>query len=87
MEFKDITDKSEDERIKEIANKILMNPDLKIGFVTDAPRQDETKAKRYLEKLKKLLPNLTVLYFGPGPTRDIILVKVTLSPGLNPAKK
>lgn len=66
--FSDLADLPEDERIDIIAAAALDNI---VGFIVD----DETKADRYIEMLKKY-PNITIFDKKPGPIKGTILVRV-----------
>ena len=75
--FKDITDNSEDERIREIGEK-TMREKLVVGFVTDS---EAGKAERYIRKLQERFPGIRVIYQGDGPVAETVLV--TVAPPLN----
>ena len=77
MKFKDIADNTEDERIREIGEKTMLEK-LVVGFVTDS---EKGKAERYIRKLKERFPGIRVIYQGDGPVAETVLVKV--APPLN----
>lgn len=77
MEYKDLGDEEEDERIRQIGEK-TMNEKLIVGFVTD---DDKGKADRYIEKLKKRFPGIRVINRGIGPVAGAVWVK--MGPPLN----
>jgi len=72
MQFKDVADYPEDERIRQIGEK-AMREKLTVGFVTDA---ESGKADRYIRKLKERFPGIRVIDRGTGPVDDTVWVKV-----------
>lgn len=70
--FKDLGDKSEDDRITEIGNKVTKEW-LIVGFVTDA---EEGKAACYIRKLQEQFPGIQLLHQGPGPVAETVFVRV-----------
>ena len=72
MNYKDIADEPEDERIRQIGDKV-MRERLTVGVLTDS---EPGKAERYIAKLKERYPGIRVVYQGPGPVADVTLIKV-----------
>ena len=72
MNYKDIADEPEDERIRQIGEKV-MRERLTVGVLTDS---EPGKAERYIAKLKERYPGIRVVYQGPGPVEDVTLIKV-----------
>jgi hypothetical protein len=77
MNYKDLGDHEEDERIREIGEK-TMSEKLTVGFVTD---DEEGKADRYIRKLQERFPGIRVIDRGSGPVAATVWVKV--GPPLN----
>jgi hypothetical protein len=50
-----------------------MGGKLTVGFITD---DDPGKAERYISKLQHGFPGIRVIYKGPGPVAETVLVKV-----------
>ena len=69
--YADLHDLSEDDRIKLIAETVLS-----AGMVTGFLVENDKKADRYIEKLRKRFPGVDILGKMRGPTKGIILVKV-----------
>lgn len=69
--FADLADLPEDDRIR-IIGETAVQTGQRIGFVVD----DAVKADRYIEKLLRLFPALTVLSYGAGPVKDTVMVAV-----------
>ena len=72
MEYRDLGDEEEDERIRQIGEK-TMNDKMIVGFVTD---DEKGKADRYIEKLKKRFPGIRVIDRGNGPVEHCVWVKM-----------
>ncbi len=72
MQYKDVSDSPEDDRIRQIGEKVMHEKAI-VGFITDA---DPGKADRYIAKLRKLFPGIQVLFRGNGPVADTVFVKV-----------
>jgi hypothetical protein len=75
-QFADIADLPEDRRIELIGHRAVDHNET-VGFIVE----DNKKADRYIDKLKAKHPNIRLIYRGPGPVPDTILVKV--GPALN----
>lgn len=69
--YADLFELSEDERIDTIGHMVTEHGKT-IGFVVETT----AKADRYIKKLKKKYPTVTVLDQGPGPVKNTILVRV-----------
>lgn len=72
MNYKDLGDHDEDERIRQIGEK-TMREKLIVGFVTD---DEEGKADRYIRKLQERFPGIRVIDRGCGPVDATVWVKV-----------
>jgi hypothetical protein len=72
VNYKDIADDPEDDRITKIGEKV-MKERLTVGFITDA---EEGKADRYIRKLSERFPGIRVIWRGNGPVAETVLVKV-----------
>lgn len=70
--YKDIADESEDERIRQIGEKV-MHERLIVAFITD---DEAGKADRYIEKLTARFPGIRVIARFPGPVPETVSVKV-----------
>ena len=71
--YSDLSDLSEDERIKQIGSSVMDVGEYKtVGFVVE----DHDKADRYIGKLKDSFPGINIIGKGPGPIADTVLVKV-----------
>ena len=73
MNYKDLGDENEDERIRQIGEK-TMTEKVVVGFVTDA--EPPTKADRYIQELIERFPGIQVLARGNGPIAGTVWVKV-----------
>jgi hypothetical protein len=69
--YVDLHSISENRRIDLIAHQIKDHKST-VGFIVE----DDPKADRYISKLKALVPNMEIVYRGPGPVPATILVKV-----------
>lgn len=67
----DLADLPEDDRIQAIGRTAMLTGK-RIGFIVD----DAPKADRYIEKLLRLFPLLTVLSYGAGPVKGTWMVAV-----------
>ncbi len=74
MRYADIAELSEDERINLIAAAVKTGK--ATGFMVDKPGKDDSKGNRYIEKLKKLVPNLKVDVRVDGPVKNVEFIKV-----------
>lgn len=74
--YKDIADDPEDERIRQIGEKTMQG--MVVGFITD---DEPGKPERYISKLIKRFPGIRIIYQGPGPVPETVLVKA--APPLN----
>ena len=72
MQYKDVTDDPEDERIRQIGEAVMKNR-LVVGFFIDS---EPGKADRYIAKLKKKFPGIRVIFKGDGPIPDTTFVKL-----------
>lgn len=70
--YKDLADLGEDERIRQIGEKAMVEK-LDVGFVTDV---EAGKAERYVAKLRERFPGIRLISIGPGPVCNTVLVKV-----------
>ncbi len=71
LHYKDLSDESEDERIRQIGDKV-MNEKLTVGFIVE----DDLKAERYIKKLKKRFQGIHVIAQYRGLIPETVLVKV-----------
>lgn len=62
----------EDDRIR-VIGKMVMEGKKTVGFITDS---EPGKADRYIEKLRKWFPGIVVMFWGDGPLKDTVTVKV-----------
>jgi len=75
MIYKDITDRNEDERIRQIGEKVIQEK-LTVGFLTDA---DPGKADRYIKKLKERFPGIRVIATGKAEVKQFAVVAPQLA--------
>lgn len=69
--YADLADLPEDDRIR-IIGTTAMGGNV-VGFFVDDERG---KPDRYINKLLKWFPTISVMYRGPGPIKGVILIKV-----------
>lgn len=72
LNYKDIADKKEDDRISEIGETVMVQRKV-VGFLTD---QDIGKADRYIAKLQERFPGIRIISRGTGPVSGVVWVKV-----------
>lgn len=80
MNYKDIADKPEIERIREIANACRARPGKKIAFIVDADSTMPGKADRYMRKLRNLCPEIREVKRLAGPVENVTSIIVTVDP-------
>lgn len=72
--YQDLADEPEDERVRKIAAHLNGSTvGTTVAFVTD---DEPGKPERYLAKLRELVPDLVVMFRGPGPVDGGYTVKV-----------
>lgn len=71
--FIDLSDDKEDDRIRQIGEKVMKDR-VTVGFITE---DEPGKADRYIAKLKASFPGIYILRQGPGPVANTVLVKVS----------
>lgn len=69
--YKDLADKEEDERIRQIGEAAMSGKS--VAFITD---DDPDKAERYILKLLSRFPRLYVVERLSGPVKGTVSVKV-----------
>lgn len=72
MQYKDLADYPEDERIQAIGEKTMRSKKT-VMFVTD---DEPGKAERYMEKLQKHFPGIRLVARGTGPVKGTVWMKV-----------
>lgn len=70
MNYTDLADEHEDERIRQIGEQAMRKI---VAFITDS---DAGKADRYISKLKERFPGIRVVGRGDGPVDKTVWVKV-----------
>jgi hypothetical protein len=75
--YLDIADHEEDQRITIIGHAATCEKKI-VAFIVE----DDVKANRYLDKLKKKYPGIKVLERGNGPVIGTVFVKV--GPNMSP---
>jgi hypothetical protein len=70
--YKDLGDEPEDERIRQIGEKV-MGEKLTVGFIVD---DEPGKPDRYATKLKERFPGIRVMHQSPGLVPKTVFVKV-----------
>lgn len=78
MKYKDVADKPEDERIREIANTCRARPGQKIAFIVDGDSLMPGKADRYMRKLRNLCPEIREVRRMAGPVKNVTSIIVTV---------
>lgn len=73
--FADLADRSEDSRIQIIGETATIEK-LVVGFIVE----DNAKADRYVEKLKKQFPTIHIIQRGKGPVAGSVMVQVGPQP-------
>lgn len=73
-QYRDIADMEEDNRIASIGLTAMERPGKEIAFITD---DEPGKPERYIEKLLKQFPSLSVVKQFKGPTPGVVSVIVT----------
>jgi hypothetical protein len=73
--FLDLHSVTEDKRIEMIGHRAVEHGET-VGFLVDVVNGDHAKGDRYIEKLKRQFPSITVLYRGDGPVDDVETIKV-----------
>lgn len=70
--YKDISDETEDARIKQIGEFVMGRKEPAV-FITD---DDPGKADRYIKKLQERFPGIHVVDRFDGPTPGVVTVRV-----------
>jgi hypothetical protein len=47
-----------------------------VGFMVDVENGSHSKGDRYIEKLKKKFPTVTVMWRGDGPVEGVETIKI-----------
>ena len=73
--YADLADLPEDKRIDIIAHRAIDHKEV-VGFVVERVGEDRSKGDRYIAKLKKKYPMVSVMWRGDGPIADAETIKV-----------
>lgn len=77
--YRDLFHLSEDERVVAIAEEAIRNHGKIVGFLVDGDNYDRGKADRYIKKLNEKYPQITILDKSPGPVKDTVLIRVSIT--------
>lgn len=72
MEYADLADLSEDDRIAIIARRAADQHAGIIGVIVD----DDEKADRYITKLLEASSQVRIIDRGPGPVKGTVLIRI-----------
>ena len=73
--FIDLYFLSEDKRIEMIGHRVVDHREI-VGFMVDVENGSHAKGDRYIEKLKRLFPSITIIWRGDGPVPNCETIKV-----------
>lgn len=73
--FMDVASFPEDKRIELIGHRVVDHRET-VGFMVDVEDGSHAKGDRYIEKLRKKFPAITVMYRGDGPVEGVETIKV-----------
>lgn len=73
----DIAHLEEDKRIELIGHRVTDHGE-RVGFMVDVENGSHAKGDRYIQKLKKRFPAITVLSRQDGPVPDVETIKVAV---------
>ena len=65
----------EDERIELIGHRVVDHREV-VGFMVDVENGSHAKGDRYIEKLTRRFPSITVMFRGDGPVAEVETIKV-----------
>lgn len=76
--FKDMKNLDEDKRIEFMAGLIKKNPGKKMAIMVENNAAYQGKGDRYIEKLKKILPEVKIISRRDGPVSNVETIQVMI---------
>lgn len=73
--FLDLADLPEDKRIEMIGHRAVDHCET-VGFMVDIEDGSHAKGDRYIEKLTRRFPSISVMFRGDGPVTGVETIKV-----------
>lgn len=71
----DLYNVEEDDRIKLIAHHVIDHKQV-VGIMVDVEDGSHVKGDRYIEKIKKLYPQISVMFRGDGPVANVETIQL-----------